>query len=673
MTRDQIDRLIGVLLPEEAGEFVRAQINSSTRKPHAKRYSKKYQQLCLSIYYNSPKNYKKMMKNFNLVSERTLQRLTSKVDFRPGINEINFNVLKTKINSLPECDRYCTLCLDEMSLKAFLNYNNKRDEVVGLEDLGEIKRMRPACSAFVGMLRGVNKKWKQPLFYFLVHTQYSGDDIKKCLIKCIKSAKEIGLKIVAIVSDMGRNFIQLSESLGVTKENSVFNIEGDNYLYIFDVPHLIKATRNNLMTNHFLINNALTSWKYVEQVYEIGKNLPNPPAPKLTESHINPTNFQRMKVKLATQVISTTVASSIELLVSLNGLSRDASVTSEVIRKFDNLFDMLNSSNIYSSKAHKKAFVGSDFQLNFLHEMKLFIANLKIIKLDKYNNYKDITNTVSFIKGWIITINSVIGLWNYLHQVGIEHLFTRHLNQDVLECFFGEIRIANGNALNPTPIQFVNAFKKLFFMNYTNIGTGNCVQDCDDILMSFDCLNDNLNPVIHINPDNQYDLLKEINLRDLSSNDILKVTDINVFTYICGYLVKKCLKMHSCDICERYANSGRSLSTNTLYCYYRAYDKSDDNLFGKLHLPHPDFIQFVKSLENLFFERFYDLVPSVHVIKNFYEIFLTIYFNHPCDAFPFEYCIKLYARVRFFFTLKFINRKFKTQKGHAKYIILNHN
>lgn len=39
----------------------------------------------------------------------------------------------------------------------------------------------------------------------------------------------------------------------------------------------------------------------------------NLPASKLTKNHIHPTNFQKMKVKLASQVLSKTVASSIEL------------------------------------------------------------------------------------------------------------------------------------------------------------------------------------------------------------------------------------------------------------------------------------------------------------------------------------------------------------------------
>lgn len=274
------------------------------------------------------------------------------------------------------------------------------------------------------------------------------------------------------------------------------------------------------------------------------------------------------------------------------------------------------------------------------------------------------------MNGWIITINSIIGLWNDLKSVGFDYLLTRRLNQDVIDCFFGEVRSSNGNALNPTPLQFVIAFKKLFFMNYTNIGTGNCMQDCDNILLRFDNV---VVPAIPFENENYNNTFNDIEFHDFETDYLTKISESNVITYISGYLIKKCLNIHHCDICEMYANAGRSLNEHTIYSHYRAYDKTLENLFGKLYLPSVQFVEFVKKLQDLFFERFYDVVPGTKIIKKFYELFLSIQFVHPCNNFPHDYLLKLYAKVRFFYTLKFINRNFKTQKGHAKYIILNHN
>jgi len=49
----------------------------------------------------------------------------------------------------------------------------------------------------------------------------------------------------ALVTDMGSNFIQLSRELGISTDNSTFLVNEEEVFYIFDTPHLIKATRNN--------------------------------------------------------------------------------------------------------------------------------------------------------------------------------------------------------------------------------------------------------------------------------------------------------------------------------------------------------------------------------------------------------------------------------------------
>jgi len=69
-------------------------------------------------------------------------------------------------------------------------------------------------------------------------------------------------------------------------------------------------------------------------------------------------------------------------------------------------------------------------------------------------------------------------------------LFTNRLNQDCLENLFGNFRQQNGNNQNPTPIQFLWSFKKLFFINYFKHSDGaNCIDDLDIILTKIgDCI-----------------------------------------------------------------------------------------------------------------------------------------------------------------------------------------
>jgi len=81
-----------------------------------------------------------------------------------------------------------------------------------------------------------------------------------------------------------------------------------------------------------------------------------------------------------------------------------------------------------------------------------------------------------------------------------------------------------------------------------------------------------------------------------------------------------------------------------------------------------EFVIHVKDLENLFFENFYDLLPRINAISSDVELFKQVHFEHPCNNFSYIYLITLFARVRLFYTLKFINRYFQEQKRHAKYI-----
>ena len=201
-------------------------------------------------------------------------------------------------------------------------------------------------------------------------------------------------------------------------------------------------------------------------MYELGQNMLNKPAPKLTPSHIHPNKFEKMKVKLATQALSSTVAAGIETFVQNGIFHSQALTTSAFIRNFDNLFDMLNSSKktVSSSKIHKRPYKGTEFQKKFLDEMSKFISKLRVWKTTKKRGFCETTNRVVFINCWLITINSIKSLWDVLKNEGFNCLYTRYLNQDPIEQLFGDIREINGLSCNPTALQFSYNFKKLFFI-----------------------------------------------------------------------------------------------------------------------------------------------------------------------------------------------------------------
>jgi len=186
-----------------------------------------------------------------------------------------------------------------------------------------------------------------------------------------------------------------------------------------------------------------------------------------------------MKVKYAAQILSHSVSVGIRTFVSLGSLPAETIYTAEFVEIFDKLFDILNSSKLYSSNSNK--FTYTNEQVTFLNKTIEFLQRIKIIRKDG----KNITNSLKSIKCLIISINSVLQLWNHLQQSSapIQYLFTRRLNQDSLENFFGAIRKQSGNAFNPTPIQFYYGFKKLFSIDYIKANSGNCTADEESILI----------------------------------------------------------------------------------------------------------------------------------------------------------------------------------------------
>lgn len=115
-----------------------------------------------------------------------------------------------------------------------------------------------------------------------------------------------------------------------------------------------------------------------------------------------------MKVKLAAQVLSRSVAGGLETHALLKfGHGSD---TAEFITVFDNLFDSLNSSQRTCVKKFKCALSSQTEHLPMLQQKIEWLKSLKALD----NNGKDVTNLVKCIAGWQLTLSVVLNLWPLL-------------------------------------------------------------------------------------------------------------------------------------------------------------------------------------------------------------------------------------------------------------------
>ncbi|KAL1489542.1 hypothetical protein ABEB36_013496 [Hypothenemus hampei] len=153
---------------------------------------------------------------------------------------------------------------------------------------------------------------------------------------------------------------------------------------------------------------------------------------------------------------------------------------------------------------------------------------------------------------------------------------------------------------------------------------------------------------------------------DYQTSDVLKK---NFETYISGYLVKKCLKVHECETCRNYARSVDELDNDRIFCYFKSYHQNT-SIFGGLMMPGNDFVLFISKLDNFFRTAFEEIIIKPNIVKTLLSS-TTCDFKHPCDFFPYQYLLKLFFRVSLYYTLKTINENFKSRTNKQKMIIWN--
>ena len=152
------------------------------------------------------------------------------------------------------------------------------------------------------------------------------------------------------------------------------------------------------MKYSFKFASRVASWSGIEAFFNKGKSLPIRCAPKLgAQRHVHPNNFAKMKVELATQTLSRTVAAAICTYVSLGVLPQSAMGTAEFVSKFDSLFDSVNSSTLNSAKVLRRPITVKSNHVQFLKKTISFITSLRV-----HDGVKDVTCRVKCLKGWLV-------------------------------------------------------------------------------------------------------------------------------------------------------------------------------------------------------------------------------------------------------------------------------
>jgi len=289
-------------------------------------------------------------------------------------------------------------------------------------------------------------------------------------------------------------------------------------------------------------------------------------ANKLRKEHIFYCK-QKMKVKLASQLLSQSVADALKFCknnLKMNEFS-DAGATIKFIEMFNIAFDILNSRSI-NCIGYKKALSQDNIKDIFLFTDK-FVNYIKGLKVKEIEGFVPILNSkrkTGFI-GFVGGLHSTLLLYNTFIESGkLDHIKLYKCSQDHLELFFGTVRGHGGYNNNPTAQQFRAAYRKLVIRvnNVQSFNTGNCIplEDIDILHYSstdpIKVLNNNsigISSDAIIDEDNVKDINSFIMDHDYignSSSDSLSQFTKEIIIYVAGFVVHKLCNSLKCDECK---------------------------------------------------------------------------------------------------------------------------
>lgn len=629
----------------------------------------KINQLALTIYFLCPDVFNAFEKKYGLQTKKSLNKVTCIYDFEPGINDFIFNFLSFKIKTFPFEALDCILSVNEMPIKTHLFYNLSKDHIVGFNQSKSNRTYTPAKHALVLMIKAINHNWMQPIAYYLMSENCLPSNLSSIICLIIRRLKQININVKALVTHQNSNFLSFSKLKCVSPDNPYFKVDGEKIVYIFDPPNLLKATLKIFFKHNFQINDDFVDKKHLETFYNFDSNCYLRTAPKLMHEHVYPGSFKKMKIRFAAQIFSHSVAEGMSTVLDWGILPTNSICTINFIKDMVKLFDIFNSSDKPNSNVFKLPFKNNSHQLDHLNKMTEMFKNMKVIS--KLNG-SDMTQQINCLNGWLVSISGLQMLWNSLNnnQNKDYSLCTGSINQDCFKNLFGKYQQNHNDNTNPTPILFISAFKKIFWGEYFKRSLD--MKSFEHLSYALQKLNEmnkitsapiseifNLNT---ITPDltQSIFIFKPIKIGTVDYRQ-LNIPETNALIYVCGYLMKKCLEKHSCIDCISYAKFQTKIELSFLLSFFY-YSVNDNSTFETLMLLHDNFYNYIFKLESLFVEHFSTFATENNVGAKLRDILINTHLEHPCGNFNHEYLLNLFIRFRIFYSIKFLNKSFMSEK-----------
>jgi len=640
---DQFKAACAKLLPRDSALLVSACISTRQRRKSRKDFEDR--QLALELFLMASSAYQFYRPLCLLPTMRQLQKHICSWDMQPGLNDNVMSALRLKLKSLPPMKRHCCLCANEMRLRPHLFYNLSRDRIIGFYNTGTEKRRSLARKALVLVARSLAGDWEQPIAYYFQDGACQATSVARNLIfRAIIGLRGIDVNVHALVTSTAPTFLRLSRQLGISIEHPSFLVNDEKVFYVFDVPRLMRTTRNVFTRYELRFRDQKASWADIELFYRRDSQTRLPLVPELSVDYFEADKCRKTKTEYALRILSRSVAASLSAHIASGDLPLKAIGTMEFVLYFSRLYDILNSCASAKTKEFDQSFTGNTHEMCFLQHALDFLRSIRVI--DTNGVY---VKSIKCFDRWQITINAVIQLWNTLKE-HLPFLRTRRLNQEGIERVFCSIRRQCGNRARLTPILFTRAFK--------NIVSEHLVErsDEDDFMAnarrmlkriastSSSTSSSSLSSSSSSSSSSSFLQSNEVSAAAIASQVALDVgatsyRDIDLQLYersafkrVCEFLLSECLRAHiGCNVCVAYAVKETVDSTT----------KNASNTFS----------MYISGLEDVFMRNFEELSAEEGVGSRMLRLAQQIKYRPPCPDFPVNFLIKLFLRMRIYFTL----------------------
>lgn len=584
---------------------------SNRKSSRGMAYSREWLLESILMKMKSPRLYQHMRINkiLTLPGKTCLKKSIKHFKSGFGFNEKVFSILKEKTSSMETSEKHGNLLFDELKLSENLQMDSS-GVVQGYVDYGQEltpdSQMNQICNhGLVLLFQPFKGDWVQIVGVFGTHQNVKADLLAKILVEAIILCENAGLFVDAVTGDgaswnraMWRRFGIGQSKRGIVKYKVAHPCDSGRFLhFISDFPHLLKCLRNRFLSQGYSTPAGKVNMEFVKEAWKEDQKstIKLKVMPKLSQVHLHPNGFEKMRVNIAFQLFGDPVIKGLSFYSEEISVYGDSKPTVDFIQKINQLIKVM------TSRTPKTALRNGSLQYKALTDFIKFINEWeKFSKPVKGLGYLSKSTAL----GLKVSIKSTLSLLSYLSsKINFKYLLTSRLSQDKIENLFSIVRQSKGCNDHPTPTEFLTIIECLTFYNLAHAPkSGNVGASVVSALVSPDQQHNSPKQILQTLLDELVEGGKFTDacdiLKDSTSmlNLAVQHSDSRLIYYTSGYIVRKFFKITKCDDCRGLLSSNKDDVNIEESDYTKQFD------LGGLMYPSKQLFEFVCILENHFTE-----------------------------------------------------------------------